>query len=137
MKRIAKTLSLFFVAISAMTASAEPVMYFTNMNPGDKPVRSITGKYRALNRSMNGGGTSIRPEQVSSYGQPMVELWQGQVYWSVPVTYTLNGGRLGWHVAEARALVRDGNVVHWFYTAPKQGNIGFNTIKTPSSMNVR
>lgn len=96
---------------------------------GTKPSKSIFGGYRALNRSMKRHETSITRDIIIGYGQPVVEKFQGEFYWSVPVTYAtlyssphhLYGKPLsdGVAIAEARALVSDGNVAFWLYDAPR------------------
>ncbi len=136
-KLIPATIAACLLACIAPAGEPIPVMYVTNMSPGGKPYKNYAGKYSALEYSMSAGSTSIRPEQITAIGQPVVQLWEGKVYWAVPVTWTERTHIGGWHVREARAMMRDGHVDRWLYTAPKQGTIPRGSIYTPSSMDVR
>lgn len=100
---------------NAITASSAPPpdMVFA----GAKPVRSFLGGYPVLTRSIRNGNTSIDLANVKSYGNPTPELFQGQMYWSVPVTYYKQTHANGFHIVEARALVKDDRVVHWLYSS--------------------
>ena len=84
---------------------------------GAKPIRSFLGGYPVLTRSIRSGHTSIDLDSIRSYGNPTPEFFQGQIYWSVPVTYTRRTHLNGYHVVDARALVKDDRVIHWLYSA--------------------
>ncbi len=87
------------------------------VHAGAKPNRSFLGGYPALTRSIRNGHTSIELSSIRSYGNPTPERFQGQIYWSVPVTYTTRTHLNGHHVVYARALVKDGYVAYWLYAA--------------------
>lgn len=110
-------------AANGITASSAPPRAPEFVKAGPIPSKSFFGGYSILNRSMASGQTSIQPEQIFSYGAPTLELYEGQWYWSIRVTYAtptnLTKYVQGFYISEARALVRYRSVMHWLYEAPR------------------
>ena len=129
MKTIITLLSLALVTGSfaapenAITASRVPPRAPEFTKAGPIPHKSFFGGYGALNRSMESGQVSIKPEQIFHYGNPTIELYNGQYYWSIRVNYAtpthLPKFVNGYYISEARALVRYRSVIHWLYEAPR------------------
>jgi hypothetical protein len=123
MKKTIALLSLIVVTSSfagpynASSASSAPPADL--VFAGAKPSRSIFGGYPALTRSIRSGQASIDLNNVRSYGSPRPERFQGQIYWSVPVTYTAPTHGHGHSIVEARALVKDGQVIYWLYASQR------------------
>ena len=135
-----KRLIALMLLVSALAAHAAP---FGNPLPlpearsrcGDRPTRQLFGGYRAISNSIKSGETRFQKSQISHYGRPNLELFQGQYYWALPVTIEEPGEAPSYymgkpqgrqtHVISARALVRFGKVHHWLYqnTHPERSSI--------------
>ncbi len=85
-------------------------------DPGPKPVKNKEGTYDAMLESMK--RDQVTEPQLSRrfihWGEPVKELFQGFIYWSIDLKYELSTV-FGKPETHTHALIRDGTVHIWMY----------------------
>lgn len=132
---LAVTTSSFAGPANSAAANPPPPAPDATAFCGQRPSKSILGGYTSINRSIRSGQTSITHDQITGYAPATLEKFQGDYYWAItvsmanvaPAPHRYAGKPLsdGIHISHARALVKDGNVIHWLYqpTHPERSSI--------------
>lgn len=99
-----------------------PITYFSDRDPGAKPVMKPGGGYWELKQSMDSGSVrSIDSRRVQRYYRPKTETYNGLAYWTVEIVYgeKIFAGDI-YHSPlierRAKAYVRGGEVQFWIYS---------------------
>lgn len=95
--------------------NAPPVTTPDMLDSGGRPVRNKDGGYDLiLSRIRAGVVTDIDPDRITGWGTPTSIEYQGKPYWGVDIFFVTDT-IFGPFDVQARAYIRDGEVVHWRY----------------------
>ncbi len=102
--------------LNAPTVSVAQNTNAAEADAAGKPIRSSDGSYPLLVASMRRGQvTEIKPENISSMGEPQPAKVQGKDGWAIRVGFEAKTV-FGPQPTEAQALIVNGQVQGWFFT---------------------
>ncbi len=101
-------------------ATAAPVTTIEMLDGQGRPVRNRDGGYDLiLSRIRAGVVTDIDPDRITGWGTPTSVTYEGKPYWGVDIFFVTDT-IFGPFDVQARAYIRDGEVIHWLYPSSEE-----------------
>lgn len=105
---------------SQTAANTQPTSTAKMLDSKGKPVRNAKGGYDiVLSRIRSGAVIDIDPAKITAWGTARSVELEGETYWGVDIFFVTET-IFGPFDAQARAYIRDGEVIHWRYPASNE-----------------